>query len=235
MKNKRLVLKLSGEVLQGENAFGISDPVITEIAENIISLQESGYEIGIVIGGGNFFRGAQKAAENMVRASADNIGMLATLQNSIALNDKFIQLGTDSVIFTSRKFGNIGREFNHIEAKQALSQKKIAIFAAGTGAPFFTTDTAAILRALEVEAGRVVKGTKVDGIYDKDPVKHTSAKFFPKISYDKYLQLELKVMDITAISLAREYQLPIKIFNIKKKSNIVQAVKNEEFGSIISN
>jgi len=197
-------------------------------------LNEAGYEVGIVIGAGNFFRGAAKAAQNMNRVNADKIGMLGTLQNSIALNDKFIQLGSDSLIFTSRKFGEIGKVFNHLDAKKVLSRNKIAIFAGGTGHPFFTTDTTAVLRALEVEASMVAKGTKVDGVFDKDPVKDSSAKLYTNISYDKYLQMDLEVMDLTAITLAKKYQLPVKVFNVKKKNNISKAVRNGKFGSIIS-
>ncbi|MBS3741166.1 MAG: UMP kinase [Candidatus Cloacimonetes bacterium] len=234
MQNNRIILKLSGEVLQGVKAFGISDEVITELAEEIVKLTQNNYEVGIVIGAGNFFRGAARAAENMNRVNADNIGMLGTLQNSIALNDKLMHLNEASEIFTSIKCGSIGKEFDHLSAKRALSEKKILIFAGGTGNPYFTTDTTAVLRALEVEADMVLKGTKVEGIYDKDPVKDSSAHLFNNISYDKYMELDLQVMDLTAIALAKKNQLPIKVFNIKNKENISRAVKENDFGSTIS-
>lgn len=234
MKNKRIVLKLSGEILQGKKSFGLSDEVITELSQKLIDLNKEDFEIGLVIGAGNFFRGAAQAARNMNRVNADKIGMLGTVQNSIALNDKLSQLGAESVIFTALNFTSIGRVFDHEAARKTLQDKKIVIFAGGTGNPYFTTDTTAVLRALEVGAELVIKGTKVDGIYDKDPVQHDDAKFYKNISYEEYLDMNLEVMDLTAIALAKENQLPIKVFNIKDKNNISRAFKEKEFGSTIS-
>jgi len=233
LKNNRIILKLSGEILQGNEPFGISDKIVTKVATEIIKVHNSDCEIGIVIGAGNFFRGAAEAAKHMNRVNADDIGMLGTVQNSIALSDKFAQLGADFEIFTSKNIAAIGKVFNHIEAKKALTEKKIVIFAGGTGNPFFTTDTTAVLRALEVDADLILKGTKVDGVYDKDPVKETEAKLFKQISYRKYMELDLEVMDMTAISLAKKNQIPIKVFNITDTENITKAVTDSDFGSTI--
>ena len=232
-KYKRVVLKLSGEILQGEESFGIDDSELTRIAQELVEIHNDGIEVGIVIGGGNFFRGASSIAKQMKRTAADDIGMLATLQNSIALYEKFKELNVQAEIFSARRVGNLGTLFDVEKAKVALSTEKITIFGGGTGNPFFTTDTAAILRALEIEAEIVIKGTKVDGIFDKDPQKSNNPNFFKTISFEEYIRRDLKVMDLTAISLAKEYHLPIKVFNIKKIGNIKRAIYEDDFGSII--
>ena len=230
---KRILLKLSGEVLQGKKTFGINDIALTKIVKELIEIHNDRIEIGIVIGGGNFFRGASDLGSNMNRVQADNIGMLATIQNSIALKEKFTEYNINSEIFTSRNIGNIGVIFNADKAKTSLKNKTITIFGGGTGNPFFTTDTASVLRALETDSEIVIKGTKVDGIFDKDPRKYKNIKFFKTISFDKYIELNLKVMDLTSISLAKEFQLPIKVFNIKEPGNIKKAIYNDNFGSLI--
>ncbi|MCK4338451.1 MAG: UMP kinase [Candidatus Cloacimonetes bacterium] len=235
MKNyQRILLKLSGEVLQGQKSFGIDNTALTKIVKELIEIHNDGIEISIVIGGGNFFRGASAVASKMNRVQADNIGMLATIQNSIALKEKFNEFNTNSVIFTSCNIGNIGMIFNADKAKTSLKNGMIAIFGGGTGNPFFTTDTAAVLRALETDSEIVIKGTKVDGIFDKDPKKYKNAKFFITISFDEYIKRDLKVMDLTSISLAKEFHLPIKVFNIKESGNIKKAIYNNNFGSIIN-
>ncbi|MEA3474829.1 MAG: UMP kinase [Candidatus Cloacimonadota bacterium] len=231
---KRILLKLSGEVLQGQKSFGIDDIALTKLVKELIEIHNDGVQICIVTGGGNFFRGASTVANKMNRVQADSIGMLATIQNSIALYEKFNELNTESVIFASQNIGNIGTIFNSAKAKSALKNKVITIFGGGTGNPFFTTDTAAVLRALETDSEIVIKGTKVNGIYNKDPRKYKDAKLFKTISFDKYIKLNLKVMDLTSITLAREFQLPIKVFNIKKSGNIKKAVYDENFGSIVT-
>lgn len=232
-QDKRILIKLSGEILQGDLPFGLSNAVVSDLVNEIVTIHDQGYQIAVVIGAGNFFRGASEMGKFMPRTDADNIGMLATVQNSIALKGKFLQMGASAEIYTSRKFGNIGQLFNADVVKNALDNDQIVVFGGGTGNPFFTTDTTAVLRALEINASVVLKGTKVDGIYDMDPVKNHDAKFYPRISYDDYIKLGLKVMDITAISLAREFNLPIKVFNVKNKKNISKAVMENEFGSII--
>ena len=235
MKNyKRILLKLSGEVLQGQKSFGIDNTALAKIVKELIEIHNDGIEISIVIGGGNFFRGASAVASKMNRVQADNIGMLATIQNSIALKEKFNEFNTNSVIFTSCNIGNIGMIFNADKAKTALKNGVIAIFGGGTGNPFFTTDTAAVLRALETDSEIVIKGTKVDGIFDRDPKKYKNANFFKTISFDEYIKRNLKVMDLTSISLAKEFHLPIKVFNIQESGNIKKAIYNNNFGSIIN-
>ncbi|MBC8526834.1 MAG: UMP kinase [Candidatus Cloacimonetes bacterium] len=230
---KRILIKVSGEVLQGKCHSCIDNNAVTQIAQELIEVHNKGIEMGVVIGGGNFFRGASSVGNKMKRTDADNIGMLATIQNSIVLNEKFRELHTDSVVFTSQNIGNIGLPFNAERAKSALTNGKIVVFGGGTGNPFFTTDTAAILRTLEIEADIVLKGTKVDGVYDKDPIKFEDAKFFKTISFDDYIKLNLKIMDLTAISLAKEFHLPIKIFNINYYGNIQRAIFEDDFGSLI--
>jgi len=230
---KRILLKLSGEVLQGQKSFGIDDIALTKLVKELIEIHNDEIEICVVTGGGNLFRGASTVANKMNRVQADSIGMLATIQNSIALHEKFNELKAESVIFTSRNIGNIGTIFDSAKAKSALEGKVITIFGGGTGNPFFTTDTAAVLRALETDSEIVIKGTKVDGIYDKDPRKFKDAKLFRTISFDEYIKLNLKVMDLTSITLAKEFQLPIKVFNLKKYGNIKRAIYEDDFGSII--
>jgi len=229
----RILLKLSGEILQGEKGFGVDDAEVQRIAQEIVTLNNEGISIGIVIGGGNFFRGASEAGQKMQRTSADLIGMLATLQNAIILADKINQLNAKAEIFTAHYVQGVGKLFTPEEAEIALAAGKITILAGGTGNPFFTTDTAAILRALEIHADIVLKGTKVDGVYDKDPEKYPDARLIKSLSYDEYIKRNLRVMDLTAISLAKEHKLPIKIFNIKARQNIHKAVYKEDVGSII--
>ena len=232
MKNfKRILVKLSGEILQGKKSFGIDDSAVERISKELVEIHNEGIEIGIVVGGGNFFRGASN--QKMQRNAADDIGMLATIQNSIALADKLNELNSNAEIFTSRKIAEIGIVFNAEKAISEIKSGNILIFGGGTGNPFFTTDTAAVLRALEIKANIVIKGTKVDGIFDKDPLKYPNANFIKSISFDDYIHNNLKIMDLTAISLAKEFQLPIKVFNIKNSGSIKRSIFEDNFGSTI--
>ena len=233
MKYKRLLLKISGEILQGQNSFGVENEAVTRIVKELVDLHTKGLELGIVIGGGNFFRGATSAIEGMKRPEADAIGMLATIQNAIVLHEKLREYHVLSEIFTAKPTASIGTCFSSDAAQAALRAGKIGLYAGGTGNPYFTTDTAAVLRALEIEADILLKGTKVDGVYDRDPITNPDATFFDTISYSDYIELNLKVMDLTAITLAKNNHLKIKVFNIKEIGNISRAVLEDNFGSII--
>lgn len=230
---KRILLKLSGEVLVGDQKFGIDNSAIHQIIEDIIEVYQCGIEIGIVIGGGNIFRASSPLAAGMARINADKIGMLATIQNSIILADKFTNMGIPNQAFSSVDMNSILPVFNSNVANKILLQKKIAIFAGGTGNPFFTTDTAAVLRACEINADLMLKATKVDGVYSTDPKKDKQAIFYPQISYKQILQNKLKVMDLTAVSLAMDNRLIIKVFNVKIKGNIKKAIYIDEIGTLI--
>lgn len=233
MKHKRVLIKISGEVLQGNQSFGIENEAVTQIVKELVDIHTQGVDVGVVIGGGNFFRGATSAIDGMKRSQADEIGMLATIQNAIVLHAKLDEYHVHSDIFTAKPVNNIGHCFTPEAAQSALRAGKICIFAGGTGNPYFTTDTAAVLRALEIDADILLKGTKVDGVFDRDPVKFPDATIFSSISYKDYLELNLKVMDLTAISLAKNNKLKIRVFNITEKGNILKAVNEDNFGSII--
>jgi len=233
VKYKRILIKISGEVLQGTQSFGIENEAVTRIVKELVEIHTQGVDIGLVIGGGNFFRGATSAVDGMKRFQADEIGMLATVQNAIVLHAKLDEYHVHSEIFTAKPVNNIGGCFTAEGAQSALRAGKICVFAGGTGNPYFTTDTAAVLRALEIEADILLKGTKVDGVYDRDPVKFPDATIFRSITYKDYIQLNLKVLDLTAISLAKNHNLKIRVFNIREKGNILKAVSEDNFGSII--
>ena len=229
-KKKRILLKLSGESLGGDN--GSIDPLLLKhFAGEVHEAAETGTQIGIVIGGGNIFRGLSEQASSMDRVVADKMGMLATVINSLALNDAIKKLGTDSVVLTAVEMGPFGERFNKKLAIEYLNSSKVIIIAGGTGNPFFTTDTAAVLRAVEIDADVILKGTRVDGVYDSDPEKDPNAKRFDSLSYMDVISRELKVMDITAISLAKDNDLPIIVFNAMEKGNLEQVIKGENIGT----
>ncbi len=232
---KRVLIKLSGEALVGNQKFApIHQGALSHIVEDIIEVYECGVEIGIVVGGGNFLRGASQLATEMSRVEADKIGMLTTVQNSIILADKFNRMGIPNQAFSAVEMNSILPVFNSDIANRALSEKKITIFGGGTGNPFFTTDTAAVLRACEINADLMLKATKVDGVYSSDPKKDKQAIFYPKISYHQILQDKLKVMDLTAVSLAMDNNLLIKVFNVRIKRNIKKAIYSDKVGTLIS-
>ncbi len=233
MKYKRVLIKISGEVLQGTQSFGIENEAVTKIVKQLVEIHTQGVDIGLVVGGGNFFRGATSAIDGMKRFQADEIGMLATVQNAIVLNAKLNEYHVHSEIFTAKQVNHIGTFFTPEDAQSALRSGKVCLFAGGTGNPYFTTDTAAVLRALEIEADILLKGTKVEGVYDRDPIKFPDATLFQRVTYKDYIELNLKVMDLTAISLAKEHNLKIRVFNIREKGNILKAVSEDIFGSII--
>ncbi len=233
-KYKRVLLKLSGEALQGRDAFGISHDIISEIAAEIKEIHDLGVEIAIVTGGGNFFRGARAAELGIDRASADYMGMLATMINGIALQNALEKKGLHTRLISALEVKEISEPFIPRRAVRHLEKGRVVIFAAGTGNPFFTTDTAAALRAIEIKADILLKATKVDGVFSADPTQVKGATKFTHISYADVLAKELKIMDSTAISLSKDNRLLIKIFNITRKGNIKEAITTNGIGTVIN-
>ncbi len=224
---KRILLKLSGEALIGEKAYGIDTLVAQSVAEEIKAVHHLGVEIAIVVGGGNIFRGVSESAGNMDRASADYIGMLATVMNAVVLQDALEKLNVYTRVMSAVDIPQLAEPFIRRRAVRHLEKGRVVILAAGTGNPYFTTDSAAALRALEVKAEVIMKATKVDGIYTSDPVKDPDAVRFEKISYQQVLEKQLKVMDASAISLCMDNDLPIMVFNMKTSGNILRAVNGD--------
>ena len=230
---KKILLKLSGEALMGDQEFGISSDVIASYAKQIKEIVDLGVEISIVIGGGNIFRGLSGAAQGVDRVTADHMGMLATVINSLALQNSIEKLGVPTRVQTAIEMPKVAEPFIKRRAQRHLEKGRVVIFGAGTGNPYFTTDTAAALRAIEMETNVVIKATKVDGIYDKDPVKYPDAKKYETVTYNEVLAKDLKVMDATAISLCRENKLPIIVFNSLIEGNLKKVVMGEHIGTIV--
>lgn len=230
---KRILLKLSGEALAGKEKFGIHTGTLNSMASDIVAVQKLGVQIGIVIGGGNIFRGVAASAKGMDRSSSDYMGMLATCINALALQDALEKLGSDTRVQSAIEMNEVSEGYIRRKAVRHLEKGRIVIFSAGTGNPYFTTDTAASLRAMEINADVILKATQVDGIYDKDPLKHKDAKMFSHISYIEVLNRGLKAMDTTAISLSMNNNLPIITFNLHKKGNIAKVVCGQKVGTII--
>ena len=231
---KRVLLKLSGEALMGEQNFGISPEVIKYVAEEVRSAFDLGIEIALVVGGGNIFRGIAASAYGMDRVSADHMGMLATVINSLALQDALEEKGIQTRVQTAISMHEVAEPYILRRAVRHLEKGRVVVFAAGTGNPYFTTDTAAVLRAMEIHADILLKATKVDGVYDSDPVINKNAQFIKKISYQEVLEKQLKVMDMTAISLAMDNQLPVAVFNLKTRGNIRKCICGEDIGTRIN-
>ena len=233
---KRILLKLSGEALVGSLNNGIDTKVAAAVAKEIKTVHDLGVEIAIVIGGGNIFRGVSESAGNMDRAAADYIGMLATVMNAVVLQDSLEQLDVYTRVMSAIDIPQLAEPFIRRRAVRHLEKKRVVIFAAGTGNPYFTTDSAAALRALEIESEVILKGTKVDGIYSADPMKDPAATKFDKISYQEVLEKQLKVMDASAISLCMDNNLPIMVFNMQRSENIIKAVCGDlSIGTLVSN
>ena len=231
---KRALLKLSGEALMGEQQFGVDPAVATRIAKDVGDIQQLGVETAIVIGGGNIFRGLAASARGMDRATADYMGMLATVINALALQDALEQQGINTRVVTAIEMRAVAEPFIRRRAIRHLEKGRVVIFAAGTGNPYFTTDTAAALRAMEIKADVILKGTKVDGIYSADPMIDTQATKYSTISYLQVLERQLKVMDATAISLCMDNKLPIVVFNLRQAGNIRRVVLGEAIGTTVS-
>jgi uridylate kinase len=232
-KYKRILLKLSGEALMGDGAYGISRQTIDAIVAEIAAVQKQGVEIGVVIGGGNIFRGVALGAEGMDRATADYMGMLATVMNALALQDAMRRAGVAGRVQSALNIEQVVEPYIRGKAIRYLEEGKVVIFAAGTGNPFFTTDTAAALRASEVGAEIVLKGTKVDGVYTTDPKKDPAAKRYSRVSFDEAIQRNLKVMDATALALCRDQKLPVNVFSIFRAGALGRVVAGEDEGTLV--
>jgi len=232
-KPQRILLKLSGELLAGEGGHGIDDNVLSGIADEVRDVQSQGVQIGIVLGGGNIFRGLAGSARGMDRVAADHMGMLATVINSLSLQHALEKRGLYTRVMSAIEMHQVCEPWIRRRAVRHLEKGRIVVMAAGTGNPYFTTDTAAVLRAIEIGADVVLKGTKVDGVYSGDPKKQANATFFPRIGYMDILNQDLKVMDATAISLCRDNRLPLIVFNVGVRGNLVKIANGESVGTVV--
>jgi uridylate kinase len=230
---RRVLLKISGEALMGEQAYGIDVNVARSVAEELKAVYHMGVQVAVVVGGGNIFRGVSKSAGNMDRSSADYIGMLATVMNAVVLQDALEKIDVDTRVLSAVDIPQLAEPFIRRRAVRHLEKGRVVIFAAGTGNPYFTTDTAAALRAMEMKADVILKGTKVDGIYTADPMTHADATKFDAISYLQVLEQGLKVMDATAISLCMDNKLPIVVFNLRTSGNLKRVIMGEAVGTTV--
>lgn len=232
---KRVLLKVSGEILAGKKGFGLDLEAVSGIATEIADVAQGNLEVALVVGGGNIFRGVQAMAKGFDRAQADNMGMLATVINAIALQEALENLGVPTRVQTAVEMRDVAEPFIRRRAIRHLEKGRVVIFAAGTGSPYFSTDTAAALRAAEIGADCLLKGTKVDGIYDRDPVKNPDAVLYPKVSYMQALQKQLKIMDAAAFSLCQENEIPIVVFDILEKGNLHRLlVDGDRIGTLVT-
>jgi uridylate kinase len=233
MEYKRVLLKLSGEALMGKEGYGIDPDTVSDVASQIKDVKELGIELAIVVGGGNIYRGIRAEKQGIDRVTGDYMGMIATVMNALTLQDTLEKLGLPSRVQTALQIEKVAEPYIRRKALEHLEKGRIVIFACGTGNPYFTTDTAAALRAMEIEADVIFKATRVEGVYDKDPEMYKDATFFQEISYIDVLKKGLKVMDATAISLCMENNLPIVVFNIRGKDNMKRVVLGEHIGTIV--
>ena len=230
---RRILLKLSGEVLAGEQGFGIDPKKATELAKEVKSIYDMGVSIGLIIGAGNIFRGLQAASKGMDRVTGDYLGMLATIMNAISLQDALEKVGVETRTLSAITVSKIAEPYIRRRALRHMEKGRVVIIAGGTGNPYFTTDTAAALRATELHAEVVIKGTKVDGVYDKDPIVNSDAKRYKNISFNEVLSKNLRVMDLTAITLCKENALPIRVFNINNKGDLKRLLNGEDIGTTV--
>jgi uridylate kinase len=233
-KFNRILLKLSGESLMGNKSYGIDSDIVDHITKEIFKVHKLGIEIGIVIGGGNIYRGLSATQQGVNRVTGDQMGMLATVINSLALQNSLEKKGIYTRVQSAIKMDEIAEPLIIRRANRHLEKKRIVIFAAGTGEPYFTTDTAAVLRAIEIRADVILKGTRVDGVYDSDPEKNKKAKMYKSLKYEDVLRDNLRVMDLTAITLCRENDLPIMVFNMNIKDNLRKLITGKDIGTLIS-
>lgn len=234
LKYKRMLLKLSGEALMGEDSYGINTKVLSFVASEIKDVVKEGVELGLVIGAGNIFRGVAGASKGMDRTTADHMGMLATVMNSLAMQDALERAEVITRVMSAIPMQSVSEPYIRRRATRHLEKGRVVIFAAGTGNPYFTTDSAGVLRALEIDAQIVIKATKVDGVYDKDPMIYPDAVKYDRLSYDEVLQRGLRVMDAAGIALAKEDKLPIMVFNMGVAGNIRRAALGENVGTLIT-
>ncbi len=229
----RILLKLSGEVLAGDASFGIDPERVKALAAEVAEVAKAGVQIGLVVGGGNFFRGVAAAAQNMDRVTADHMGMLATVINALALQDALEKAGAPTRVMTAIEMRAVAEPHIRRRAIRHLEKGRLVIFAAGTSNPYFSTDTAATLRGLEIHAEAVAKATRVDGVYDKDPLKHPDAVRFPEIGYSEVLARNLRVLDASAVAMCRDNHMPIVVFNLNVRGNIMRMAMGEPIGTLI--
>ncbi len=234
LKYKRILLKFSGEALMGPGDFGLDAETLKSVVSQVKDLRDLGVEVAIVVGGGNIFRGAQIQGSGIQRTTGDHMGMMATVMNALALRDVIESMGMTSQVLSAMPIDGISDGFSANSAKKQLSNGDVLIFAAGTGSPFFTTDTAAALRGIEVDAEIVLKATKVDGIYTADPMKDSSATRYTFLTYDDVIQKNLQVMDMTAFVLCRDHKMPIRVFDMFKSDAVIRIVKGENEGTLVS-
>jgi len=233
-KYKRILLKLSGEALMGAADYGIDPKVLTRLAREALEVQRAGVEVAIVVGGGNIFRGEGLAKAGMDRVTGDHMGMLATVMNSLAMQDALEKLGGRARVMSAIKINEICEDFIRRRAIRHLEKGRITVFAAGTGNPFFTTDSAAALRAIEIGADLLLKATKVDGVYSADPKKDSTAQRFEQLTYDQVIERKLAVMDTAAIALCRDHKIPLRIYNMSREGDLMRIVNGEAIGTLVS-
>ncbi len=234
LKYRRVLLKLSGEALMGDASYGIAPAVIQRIAGEVENLIEESAQVAIVIGGGNIFRGAGLAAAGIDRVTADHMGMLATIMNSLAMQDALERLGLNARVMSAIRINKVCEDYIRRRAVRHLEKNRVVIFAAGTGNPFFTTDSAASLRAVEINADLLIKATKVDGVYTKDPVHNKDAKRYEKLAYDEVIERKLGVMDTTAVVLCRENNMPIRVLDMTKPGALIRVAKGMDEGTLVT-
>ncbi|MEZ5512975.1 MAG: UMP kinase [Steroidobacteraceae bacterium] len=232
---KRILVKLSGEALLGGGDYGVDPAMLKRIAAEIMEIQAMGVQVAAVIGGGNIFRGAGLARAGMDRVTADQMGMLATVMNALAMQDALESMGAFARVMSAIRINEVCEDYIRRRAVRHLEKERVVIFAAGTGNPFFTTDTAAALRAIEIDADVLLKATKVDGIYDSDPVKNPAAKRYPQLTFDKVLTDRLNVMDATAIVMCRDNGLPLRVFNLNNAGELPRIVRGADLGTVVTN
>lgn len=232
-KYQRILLKLSGEVLAGKESFGVDPERVISLASEIAEVARTGVQLGLVVGGGNFFRGVAAAARNLERVTADHMGMLATVINALALQDALEKQGIPTRVMTAIAMNEVAEPYIRRRAIRHMEKGRIVIFAAGTSNPYFSTDTAAVLRALETHAEVIAKATRVDGVYDKDPMLHSDAVMFKEVTYLEVLSKALRVMDASAVAMCRDNQLPVIVFNLNVPGNIMRVSQGESVGTVI--